>query len=73
MGSVTTGVHHPLRSGISQPSAPVPSSSNVRDGADQDARGERKSSEMKSDSHLKEEVASQPGGDPGNSEEARRE
>ncbi|KAF4999220.1 hypothetical protein FDECE_11574 [Fusarium decemcellulare] len=71
MGSVTTGIHHPLRSGISHPSAPVPSSSNVRDGANQDFRGERRSSEMKSDSHLKEEVASQFGDDPEESKEAR--
>ncbi|KAI8710685.1 MRNA stability protein [Fusarium sp. LHS14.1] len=58
IGTVTTGIEHPLRENISHPLAPVPSSSNVGDCANQDSRDEMGTGELRSDSHLKQEIAS---------------
>ncbi|KAM6506773.1 hypothetical protein FALCPG4_018602 [Fusarium falciforme] len=65
IGTVTTGIEHPLRENISHPLAPIPSSSNVGDCANQESRGEIGTGELRSDSHLKQEIASQSQGEPG--------
>ncbi|KAH6952360.1 hypothetical protein BKA56DRAFT_460454, partial [Ilyonectria sp. MPI-CAGE-AT-0026] len=63
IGNINTGVEHPIRKNISHPSAPVPSSSNVEDNANQEMGVERRIVELKSDSHLKQEMASQTHGE----------
>ncbi|KAH6985355.1 camp-regulated phosphoprotein family protein Igo1 [Ilyonectria destructans] len=65
IGNINTGIEHPIRKNISHPSAPVPSSSNVEENANQEMGGERRSVELKSDSHLKQDTTSQTRGEPG--------
>jgi len=52
IGAVKTGSTQPLREGISQPSCPVPNSSNVRSDANQQLQGGKHASVAKGLSHL---------------------
>jgi hypothetical protein len=52
MGSVTTGSQHPCREAISNPFCPVPSLSNVGEGANEGGDREETGSDIKSKSYL---------------------
>ncbi|KAG7402834.1 mRNA stability protein [Fusarium oxysporum f. sp. rapae] len=69
IGGVDTGSEHALRENISYPSAPVPSSSNVDDNANQPLRGGKKTEELRSASHLHEQMASQTQDRPGDTKQ----
>ncbi|KAJ4176071.1 hypothetical protein NW755_014622 [Fusarium falciforme] len=64
IGAVNTGSEHPVRRDISNPSCPVPSSSNVGDDANQDSRTE-KTDELRSTTYLQQEMVDQEQGGPG--------
>lgn len=59
IGAVSTGSEHPVRRDISDPSCPVPSSSNVGDDANQDSRTEKKTGELRSTTHIQQETIDQ--------------
>ncbi|RYC82129.1 hypothetical protein BFJ63_vAg14990 [Fusarium oxysporum f. sp. narcissi] len=69
IGGVDTGSEHALRENISYPSAPVPSSSNVDNDANQPLQGEKKTGELRSTSHLHEQMATQTQDRPGDTKQ----
>ncbi|KAL5589772.1 hypothetical protein FOVSG1_011639 [Fusarium oxysporum f. sp. vasinfectum] len=62
IGNVTTGLEHPIRQDISEPSSSVPSSSNIDDNANQQSSARRRSLEVKfhAQTHLQQEMESPP-------------
>ncbi|KAI5459488.1 camp-regulated phosphoprotein family protein Igo1 [Mariannaea sp. PMI_226] len=69
IGGVDTGSEHPLRENISYPSAPVPSASNVDNDASQPLRGEKKTGDLRSASHLHEQMTTQVRDQPGDAKQ----
>ncbi|KAH7205482.1 camp-regulated phosphoprotein family protein Igo1 [Fusarium redolens] len=61
IGTVKTGSEHPIRRDISDPSCPVPSSSNLDDNANQHTSPEKKAGELKftNHTHLQQETVVQ--------------
>jgi len=61
IGTIKTGPEHPVREKISHPLSPVPSSSNVGEGANKGMQGGENTGEIKHTSRLSQEMGSKNG------------
>ncbi|PVH90962.1 hypothetical protein DM02DRAFT_388101 [Periconia macrospinosa] len=57
IGHIRTGREHPLRKGISHPSSPVPSGSNIKDDSGEQEKGVKEGHKAKEASHLHQHVS----------------
>jgi hypothetical protein len=56
IGRIQTGTEHPLREGISQPSSPVPATSNIKDDSGEQEKGVKERHKAKEASHLHQQM-----------------
>ncbi|KAK4031737.1 hypothetical protein C8A01DRAFT_21099 [Parachaetomium inaequale] len=73
IGAVATGSEHATRESVSHPSCPVPSSSNVEGGANEQLRGKKDIDEVMSASQLHQETVIRNGNSQGKPQDMKQE